>query len=288
MILLLIVALLPPLYLLRAVYRLDKIEKEPAGFIRSLVLWGVIAVIPAVILEMAAQYAFELMGINPLSTIGLLIDNFIGVALVEEGVKYFFLSRKTFKSPEFNFRFDGIVYAVAVSLGFAAAENIMYTFMYGLGASLFRAVTSIPGHAVFAIYMGHYYGTAKYMYEQGEVDASRSYRRLALWIPVLLHGFYDYTLSTQSTWMVLVFILYVVVLDVMWIWNDFLLPLLMVNSSNETKTLVLASYTFVGQMNTKWQYAMASMSLTVLPSIIVFIFLQRYIVEGVVAGAVKG
>ena len=214
MILLLIVALLPPLYLLRAVYRLDKIEKEPAGFIRSLVLWGVIAVIPAVILEMAAQYAFELMGINPLSTIGLLIDNFIGVALVEEGVKYFFLSRKTFKSPEFNFRFDGIVYAVAVSLGFAAAENIMYTFMYGLGASLFRAVTSIPGHAVFAIYMGHYYGTAKYMYEQGEVDASRSYRRLALWIPVLLHGFYDYTLSTQSTWMVLVFILYVVVLDV--------------------------------------------------------------------------
>ncbi|MBQ7563813.1 MAG: carbohydrate ABC transporter permease [Lachnospiraceae bacterium] len=80
----------------------------------------------------------------------------------------------------------------------------------------------------------------------------------------------------------------VVVLDVMWIWNDFLLPLLMVNSSNETKTLVLASYTFVGQMNTKWQYAMASMSLTVLPSIIVFIFLQKYIVEGVVAGAVKG
>ncbi len=80
----------------------------------------------------------------------------------------------------------------------------------------------------------------------------------------------------------------VIVLDVMWIWNDFLLPLLMVNSSNKTKTLVLASYTFVGQMNTKWQYAMAAMALTVLPSIIIFIILQKYIVEGVVAGAVKG
>ena len=80
----------------------------------------------------------------------------------------------------------------------------------------------------------------------------------------------------------------VIVIDVMWIWNDFLLPLLMVNSSNKTKTLVLASYTFVGQMNTKWQYAMTAMVLTVLPSIIVFIFLQKYIVEGVVAGAVKG
>ena len=80
----------------------------------------------------------------------------------------------------------------------------------------------------------------------------------------------------------------VVVLDVMWIWNDFLLPLLMVNSSNETKTLVLAAYTFVGQFNTQWHYAMTSMVLAVVPSILFFIFLQKYIVEGVVAGAVKG
>lgn len=80
----------------------------------------------------------------------------------------------------------------------------------------------------------------------------------------------------------------VIVLDVMWIWNDFLLPLLMVNSSNKTKTLVLAAYTFVGQMNTKWHYAMTAMVLAVTPSIIVFILLQKYIVEGVVAGAVKG
>lgn len=80
----------------------------------------------------------------------------------------------------------------------------------------------------------------------------------------------------------------VIVIDVMWIWNDFLLPLLMVNSSNETKTLVLSAYTFVGQFNTQWHYAMAAWELAVLPSIIIFIFLQKYIVEGVVAGAVKG
>ncbi len=80
----------------------------------------------------------------------------------------------------------------------------------------------------------------------------------------------------------------VIVLDVMWIWNDFLLPLLMVNSSNQTKTLVLAAYTFVGQFNTQWHYAMTAMVLAVLPSIIIFIFLQKYIVDGVVAGAVKG
>lgn len=80
----------------------------------------------------------------------------------------------------------------------------------------------------------------------------------------------------------------VIVIDVMWIWNDFLLPLLMVNSSPKTKTLVLSAYTFVGQFNTQWQYAMAAMVLAVFPSILFFILLQKYIVEGVVAGAIKG
>lgn len=80
----------------------------------------------------------------------------------------------------------------------------------------------------------------------------------------------------------------VVVLDVMWIWNDFLLPLLMVNSSPGSKTLVLAAYNYVGALNTKWHYALAAMVLAVLPSVICFIFLQKYIVDGVVAGAIKG
>lgn len=80
----------------------------------------------------------------------------------------------------------------------------------------------------------------------------------------------------------------VVILDVMWIWNDFLLPSLMVNGAERTRTLVLSAYTFVGQFNTQWNYTMASMTLAVLPSIIIFILLQKQIVDGVVAGAVKG
>ncbi|GAA0136389.1 carbohydrate ABC transporter permease [Paenibacillus sp. YSY-4.3] len=80
----------------------------------------------------------------------------------------------------------------------------------------------------------------------------------------------------------------IIIIDVMWIWNDFLLPLLMVNGSPSTKTLTLAAYTFVGQYTSDWQYAMTAMVMAVLPSIIVFMFLQKHIVKGVVAGAVKG
>jgi len=100
--------------------------------------------------------------------------------------------------------------------------------------------------------------------------------------------------TTFQTYLLIIFPLLktvtatVVVLDVMWIWNDFLLPLLMVNSSPASKTLVLAAYNFVGSLNTKWHYALAAMVLAILPSVVVFVFLQRYIVDGVVAGAIKG
>lgn len=100
--------------------------------------------------------------------------------------------------------------------------------------------------------------------------------------------------STIKTYLYVIFPLLksvtvsIIVLDVMWIWNDFLLPLLMVNSSPNTKTLVLAAYNFVGQFNTQWHYAMTAMVLAVVPSILFFILLQKHIVEGVVAGAVKG
>ena len=100
--------------------------------------------------------------------------------------------------------------------------------------------------------------------------------------------------STVQTYLRIIFPLLktvtatVIVLDVMWIWNDFLLPLLMVNSSTGSRTLVLAAYNFVGALNTKWHYALAAMVLAIFPSVICFVFLQRYIVDGVVAGAVKG
>jgi raffinose/stachyose/melibiose transport system permease protein len=80
----------------------------------------------------------------------------------------------------------------------------------------------------------------------------------------------------------------VIVLDVMWIWNDFLLPLLMVDSQSDTRTLTLAAYSFVGTFVTDWQYSMAALVLAVLPSILFFIFMQKNIVKGVTAGAVKG
>ena len=86
---------------------------------------------------------------------------FIVVALSEEGFKYLLLKKRTWYSGEFNCQFDGIVYAVFVALGFALWENISYVLMYGLGTAAVRAVTAVPGHACFGVFMGAFYGLAK-------------------------------------------------------------------------------------------------------------------------------
>jgi len=80
----------------------------------------------------------------------------------------------------------------------------------------------------------------------------------------------------------------VLVLDIMWIWNDLILPLLMVNTNVATRTLTLGVYSYIGHFVTNWDYALCAMVMSVGPSIVIFILLQKYIVDGVVAGAIKG
>ena len=115
------------------------------------------------------------------------------VAFSEEGAKYFLLRRRTWHSAAFNCQFDGVVYAVFVALGFALWENISYVMMYGLDVAVLRAVTAIPGHACFGVFMGAWYGAAKRQDGFGNRGASAFCRAMALLFPALLHGLYDFT-----------------------------------------------------------------------------------------------
>lgn len=80
-------------------------------------------------------------------------------------------------------------------MGFAVIENILYVFEHGLEVGIMRSFTSIPGHGMFAIYMGVYYGLAKLYEKCGQLSKVNGELRKALWIPMLLHGFYDFCLA---------------------------------------------------------------------------------------------
>ena len=178
-------AVLPAIFLLVHVYRADKLEKEPAPLLISLVLYGIAATFIALVLERAGSFLLGLwfeegsVAYNAIMYFGI-------VAFSEEGAKYFLLRRRTWHSAAFNCQFDGVVYAVFVALGFALWENISYVLMYGLSTALVRAVTAV------------WYGLAKRLHGQGRDGASKLCRVLALLLPALLHGCYDFIASIES------------------------------------------------------------------------------------------
>ena len=207
--LLILAAVLPAAYLMVKVYKSDRVEREPAWLVISLVLLGMIST--------ALAGAAEQLGDRILTSFleeGSLGYNalffFLVVGPAEEGFKYAVLRWRTWRNPEFNCQYDGMVYAVFVALGFALWENIGYVLMFGIQTAVARALTAVPGHACFGVFMGVWYGIAKRYDLYGEVDRSRRARRLCVCIPALLHGCYDFIASLESEVFVLVFLAFVV------------------------------------------------------------------------------
>ena len=197
--LLIAAAVIPAAVLLIYVYRKDRIEKEPDGLLLQLVIFGAISTLIAVAAETigASALAFFLPGgeENPKYPFWMF---FIVVGLSEELSKYLILRWRTWRSPHFNCRFDGVVYAVFVSLGFALWENIGYVLVYGFGAALMRAITAVPGHASFGVFMGACYSFARASANRGDSAGSAVWSILAVLLPAVIHGCYDYIAITGS------------------------------------------------------------------------------------------
>ena len=185
-------ALIPPLILLFIIYRMDKIEREPVHLLLSLFLQGAIAMVPILILELIGD---RIIGIFSWSQmLYLFFAYFVIPGFVEEGVKYLVVMRRAWNDSNFNYTFDAVVYAVFVSLGFAAVENIMYVVTTGFSTAVVRAIFSIPGHAMFGVVMGAGLAKAKRLEVQGDFTAAESAKNRAWITAAVLHGFYDFLL----------------------------------------------------------------------------------------------
>ena len=144
----------------------------------------------------------------------ILVFAFLVVAAVEEGTKMFFLKRRTWNDWNFSHLYDGVVYSVCVSLGFAAFENIKYVFTYGLSVVLPRALFAIPGHLGFSVFMGVFYGRAKLCENRGNTVGKIINLTLGYVSAVLLHGFYDACAMNGSTTANMIFYGFVAVMYV--------------------------------------------------------------------------
>ena len=204
-------AVIPAVYLLIRVERADRLEKESGRLLGSLILYGIIATAIAEVLEYVGISILDMIFEEETILYDFLLY-FGVVAFAEEGSKYALLKRRTWKNPEFNCQFDGVVYGVFVSLGFALWENIGYVARFGLSVALIRAVTAVPGHACFGVFMGAWYGMAKRREGMGDFAGCKKFRVGALLVPALLHGMYDFIASMSAAWSSLVFFGFVIVM----------------------------------------------------------------------------
>ncbi|MCF6242170.1 MAG: PrsW family glutamic-type intramembrane protease [Bacteroidales bacterium] len=202
---LLTIAITPIILILIYLNYRDKYEKEPKKLLIKAVAGGAITVIPIYFIEVFLGELF-----HSDSTIKqAFYDAFVVASFTEEVFKYLVFWILIWKNKNFNEFFDGIIYAVYISMGFAMVENVLYVLGSGHGVGILRALTAVPGHALFGVAMGYYFGLARFLEKK-----SLYYLKMALIVPIILHGIYDFILMSQSGWLLLLFIPFLIY---MWI-----------------------------------------------------------------------
>jgi len=187
-------ALTPPILLMVFFYLQDRVEPEPHAHVLGAFAIGIMAVAPALVFEQRLEYSLPLLAASPVG------DAYVIAAFVEESTKLGLLMASAYTWAEFDEPFDGIVYATAVSLGFAATENALYVLRGGASVAALRALFTVPGHGLCGALAGYYVGHAKF---------AKSPLRKPLLIAIglvaatVVHGTFDYVILVTSGWLTL-------------------------------------------------------------------------------------
>lgn len=186
-------ALAPVAVALWYIFKKDSAQPEPTKWLAKAFWYGVLSALLSFAFStpLGAIFGMELEAEVYPSIFDAFADAFLLAAIPEELAKLIMLWLLLRKNPHFDEKFDGIVYAVCIGMGFAGIENVMYLVggmedgsWIGMGIS--RALFSIPGHFLFAVLMGYYYS----LYHFG-IDRSPKAKAMILIAPVLAHGIFD-------------------------------------------------------------------------------------------------
>ena len=187
--LLIIAALAPVAVLLWQILRRDAANPEPPRMLAKAFLYGMISTAVTFVLLPFTEALGDLIVLNDTALSVAFKQAFFSAALPEEGAKLLMLWLLLRNNPYFDERFDGIVYAVCVGMGFAAVENVLYLFNNydsWLSVGIVRALFAVPGHFFDAVIIGYYY--SHYHFGTRRNPATKA---LILAAPVVAHGIYD-------------------------------------------------------------------------------------------------
>jgi RsiW-degrading membrane proteinase PrsW (M82 family) len=190
-------AVLPALVIVGYIVFRDKNRREPISQVWKGVRYGVGSALLALVVGAPFSVLAEMVPVLDYTETfwGALYGSFFMAAVPEELAKLLMLYLLLRKNPYFDERMDGIVYAVAVGMGFAGFENILYLFeneeIWGTVGAI-RALFSVPGHFCFAVFMGYYYSLAHF----DKKNRQELNLFLMVAVPIVLHGVFDFLLMS--------------------------------------------------------------------------------------------
>lgn len=198
----LILAAIPIIGWVYYFYAHDKGEKESLGLLVFAVFIGALTVIPAALLELFVTQTlgpifFPNFHFAPITLSSkfttFLIHNLVVVAIVEETFKFLALRFTVFNSKKFNEVSDGIIYGVAIALGFSAIENFLYFLNFGEGVILSRSIFTPLFHASAGAIAAHYLALDKWDCKKYNIKVY-----LALLCSIILHFIYNFLVFSAS------------------------------------------------------------------------------------------
>jgi RsiW-degrading membrane proteinase PrsW (M82 family) len=177
-------SILPGFFIMSLIYNLDEQNKEP------LWLLAIAFILGAVNLHLDIDILEYLLSFNTVQD-GILSAGIeaLTVSSTEEILKFIVVLLIIYPNKYFDEPFDGIVYSVFVGMGFATAENLTFVLQSSASLALMRMISAVPAHFVSAVIMGYYLGKAK-----RKKKAQLIFIPLAILIPIIFHGLYDYFL----------------------------------------------------------------------------------------------
>ena len=180
------IALLPVAILIYLVFNKDT-EKEPLRELWIAIGFGVVSSVISLCISLPFAH-WELYIKEPTTIAEAVRISFFGAAIPEEIAKTIMLWLFMRRCREYDQYMDGIIYAVCISLGFAALENILYVVQDDswLSIGIVRAFTAVPGHYCTGVIMGYYYSKVRLSH-----FATLKDRVMILLAPIVTHGIYD-------------------------------------------------------------------------------------------------
>lgn len=179
MFILLTVAIAPGLALFSYFYLRKQIAKEPSLTLFHTFLYGAIMTFPILFI----QHVFDEENIFS----NVFLRKVVFTSGLEEFFKWLILLLAIYRHVEFEDAYDGILYGVSISLGFATVENILYLLTFGTDIAFLRALLPVSGHALFGVVLGYYFGRAKFAAEANK----RKLLFVAFLAPYSLHFLYN-------------------------------------------------------------------------------------------------